>query len=151
MKAELLEKDYIAAHSLLHSRKTAAPEFFKDQNPEYHQMVRHQLAQIHEPSGRMNLYIPAHVHHLEGIDRAESDRLIKNLFDHATNPKYLLEVPWNSQGDLVIWDNTAVMHRAKGGSYVGKYKRDLRRTTVYDSSSTAWGYHNQGLVQVGLP
>lgn len=32
-----------------------------------------------------------------------------------------------------------VMHRAEGGSFAGKYRRDLRRTTVHDDSSQAWG------------
>lgn len=31
------------------------------------------------------------------------------------------------------------MHRAAGGSFEGKFKRDMRRTTVHDNSSTAWG------------
>ena len=31
------------------------------------------------------------------------------------------------------------MHRAVGGSFQGKFKRDMRRTTVHDASSTAWG------------
>lgn len=36
-------------------------------------------------------------------------------------------------------NSTCVMHRAGKGTFAGKYKRDLRRTTVHDSSSTAWG------------
>jgi len=31
------------------------------------------------------------------------------------------------------------MHRATGGSFEGKFVRDMRRTTVHDDSSTAWG------------
>lgn len=40
-------------------------------------------------------------------------------------------------------DNTAVMHRAAGGSFEGKHVRDLRRTTVHDASSTAWGLNEK--------
>ena len=40
-------------------------------------------------------------------------------------------------------DNTAVMHRAAGGSFEGNHVRDLRRTTVHDSSSTAWGLNEK--------
>lgn len=61
LKQELLEKDYIVQHSLWHSRKKAAPDFFKDLDPKAYPMSRHRLVQCHEPSGRMNLYIASHV------------------------------------------------------------------------------------------
>lgn len=31
------------------------------------------------------------------------------------------------------------MHRATGGAFEGKYIRDMRRATILDSSSKAWG------------
>ena len=37
------------------------------------------------------------------------------------------------------------MHRAGGGSFEGKYVRDLRRTTVHDASPTAWGLNEKGV------
>lgn len=40
---------------------------------------------------------------------------------------------------LLTLISTCVMHRAGKGTFAGKYKRDLRRTTVHDSSSQAWG------------
>jgi alpha-ketoglutarate-dependent 2,4-dichlorophenoxyacetate dioxygenase len=40
-------------------------------------------------------------------------------------------------------DNTCVMHKAAGGSFAGKYVRDMRRATLLDSSSTAWGLNPQ--------
>jgi len=49
-----------------------------------------------------------------------------------------------------MWDNTCVMHRATGGSFEGKYARDMRRTTVHDASSTAWGLNNVGEVKQGF-
>jgi alpha-ketoglutarate-dependent 2,4-dichlorophenoxyacetate dioxygenase len=33
LQKTLIEKDYVVAHSLHHSRKVAAPEFFKDVDP----------------------------------------------------------------------------------------------------------------------
>ncbi|KAF2263888.1 taurine catabolism dioxygenase [Lojkania enalia] len=142
-KKELLKKNYIGAHTLLHSRKMGSPEFFKDLDPTSQPMTRHRLVQIHEPSGRTNLYIAAHCHHLETDDgpipKEESDALLKKLMDYVTQPKYVISVEWHQEGDLVAWDNTCVMHRATGGSFEGKYIRDMRRTTVHDDSPTAWG------------
>jgi len=139
LKAELLEQDYIGAHSLYSSRKKAAPEYFKDLDINQYPMHKHRIVQKHEPSGRMNLYIAAHMDHVVDVPAAKSIELMERLTAHVTQEKYTLSIPWNDPGDLIIWDNTCVMHRAEGGSFAGKYRRDLRRTTVHDNSSQAWG------------
>jgi alpha-ketoglutarate-dependent 2,4-dichlorophenoxyacetate dioxygenase len=150
LKTELLSNDYVAAHSLFHSRKLGSPEFFAHVNPLDHKMARHKLVQVHEPSGRMNLYVARHAHHVEGLEPDESDKLLERLIAHATQDKYTVEVPWRGVGDLVMWDNRCVMHRATGGSFEGRFKRDMRRTTVHDGSSTAWGLNEQGDVKQGF-
>jgi alpha-ketoglutarate-dependent 2,4-dichlorophenoxyacetate dioxygenase len=141
VKRELLENDYIGAHTLLHSRKLGSPEYFKDLDPTSQPMTLHKLVQKHEPSGRTTLYVGAHCHHIEGVPKEKSDALLKRLMEHTTQPKYVLSVDWQNLGDMVAWDNTCVQHRATGGSFEGRYKRDMRRTTVHDDSSTAWGYN----------
>ncbi|KAH8655504.1 hypothetical protein BX600DRAFT_416697 [Xylariales sp. PMI_506] len=120
IKNELFKNDYVAAHSNLHSRKLAAPEYFAHIDPTNHPMGRHKLLQLHERSGRMNLYLAAHIHHIEGLEPAESKALFDTLFEHCTQSKYVIHVEWKNPGDLVIWDNTCVMHRAQGGSFVTK-------------------------------
>ena len=151
LKDQLLSKNYIAAHSMHHSRKLASPEYFADLNPLDYGMGRHKLVQRHEASGRMDLYIAAHVHHIEGLADGESSELIDRLFKHATRKKYVAEVEWKQPGDLVIWDNTCVMHRAVGGAFMRKFKRDMRRATVHDASSEAWGLNEKSDVRQGLP
>jgi len=142
LKESLIKENYVVAHSLHHSRKTAAPEFFKDVDPTSFKMNKHYLIQQHETSGRMNLYIAAHAHHIEGLSAEESSQLLKQLMDHATQEKYQMSLQWRNVGDLVIWDNTAVMHRA--GKMTGRFPRDMRRTTVHDDSSQAWGQNQEG-------
>ncbi|KAJ5887616.1 alpha-ketoglutarate-dependent 2-4-dichlorophenoxyacetate dioxygenase [Penicillium taxi] len=151
LKADLRANDYVAAHSLWHSRKMAAPATFADVNPEDYSMSRHKLVQKHEASGRETMYIASHIHHIEGIASEESSALVKQLLDHSTQPRYVLRVGWENVGDLVMWDNTAVMHRAVGGSFEGKFRRDMRRATVHDGSSTAWGLNERSEVRQGLP
>lgn len=152
LKEELLTEDYVVAHSLWQSRKTASPEFFADVEPNDFPMSRHRLVQVHEPSGRMNIYTAAHAHHIEGMDPKRSRTLLDRLYSHVTQPKYRLMVPWLDEGDVILWDNTSVMHRAAGGAFEGKYKRDMRRTTVHDGSSTAWGLNPVGSTfRLGLP
>ena len=144
LKAQLLSNNYIGAHSLHHSRKTAAPDFFADVDPTQHKMHQHRLVQPHEPSDRMNLYIAAHLHHIDPLAPAESKALLKRLMDHATQDRYIVSIPWINVGDMVIWDNRAVMHRAGKGTFQGRFKRDLRRTTVHDDSREAWGLNAGG-------
>lgn len=114
-------------------------------------MNRHRLTQVHEPSGRMNLYIAAHAHHIEGIDRGKSKALLDMLYAHAKQAQHVLEIEWENIGDLVLWDNTCTMHRAVGGTFEGKYRRDMRRATVHDGSSHAWGLNEHTDVRQGLP
>ncbi|KAH7074590.1 hypothetical protein BKA63DRAFT_316510 [Paraphoma chrysanthemicola] len=154
LKQELLDRDLIGAHTLLHSRKLGSPAFFADLDPLSQPMSRHKILQQHTPSGRMNLYLSTHCHHLETSScepllAAESAALFQRLLEHVTQPKYVMSVDWLNEGDMVAWDNTCVMHRATGGSYEGKFVRDVRRTTVHDSSPTAWGL-NEGMQARGF-
>ncbi|KAJ5761207.1 alpha-ketoglutarate-dependent 2-4-dichlorophenoxyacetate dioxygenase [Penicillium odoratum] len=151
LQTKLREQDYIAAHSLWHSRKVAAPETFADIDPADYPMSRHRLLQRHEASGRETLYLAAHIHHIEGLTDGESKALFERLFGHATKPEYILRVKWENEGDLVLWDNTCVMHRAAGGAFEGKYRRDMRRATVHDGSSLAWGLNERTQERQGLP
>ncbi|KAL4782356.1 hypothetical protein BJX76DRAFT_332980 [Aspergillus varians] len=151
LKKRLLEKDYVAAHSLWHSRKVASPKALKDVNPSDSGFGRHKLVQMHEPSARMNLYIASHIHHIEGLEENESKELFDRLYEHAQQPSYVLSVEWQHNGDLILWDNTAVMHRATGGSFEGKFERDMRRATVHDESSYAWGLNKKTNVRQGFP
>lgn len=149
LKKELLDKNYIAAHSILHSKKQSAPEFYADYDPTAYPMGRHQLVQKHEASGRMNIYCASHIHHIEDCDH--SQELFDTLFKHCTQDKYVVEMDWDEPGDLLIWDNTCTMHRAVGGEFERKYLRDMRRVTVHDSSSTAWGLNDHVDLRQGLP
>lgn len=153
-KKELMERDLVGAHTLLHSRKLGSPEFFRDLDPEQGAMARHRIVQTHEPSGRTNLYLSTHCHHFETSDgerlsKEESDALFAKLLAHVTQPKYVVSVDWLGEGDVVAWDNTCVMHRATGGEFEGRYVRDMRRTTVHDDSKTAWGL-NAGMEASGF-
>lgn len=151
VKKELLGGEYVGSHSMAHSRKLGSPEFFKDVDAEKAPHSRHKIAQLHEPSGRMTLYVGAHMHHIEGegVTPERSAELVKMLNEHATQEKYRVSVAWHQPGDMVIWDNRCVLHRAGKWTGGGKYKRDMRRTTVHDDSPTAWGVNPQGTEMPG--
>jgi alpha-ketoglutarate-dependent 2,4-dichlorophenoxyacetate dioxygenase len=52
------------------------------------------------------------------------------LVEHATQPQFVYRHIWQD-GDLVIWDNLATMHRARAFDDT-KYRRELRRVTTLD-------------------
>lgn len=150
LREELLRHAYVGAHSMAHSRKLGSPAFFADVDPAAATappMQRHRVVQRHEPSGRTALYVGAHLHHIEdgnggGEEIPGSWELVQRLNRHVAQPRYTTSVRWEQPGDLVIWDNRCVLHRAGAGTFAGKYKRDMRRTTVHDDSPTAWGLNS---------
>ena len=150
-KQFLHQRNFIARHSLLHSKKMAAPECFKDVEPADHFMSRHRLLQVHERTGIPTIYLAKHIHSLEGVSPEESQAILDRLFDHATQDQYVINVQWEDPGDMIVWDNTCTMHRAVSGDFVTKYRRDMRRATVHDDSSLAWGFNEKSNERVGLP
>ncbi|KAK0704920.1 alpha-ketoglutarate-dependent 2,4-dichlorophenoxyacetate dioxygenase [Lasiosphaeris hirsuta] len=146
VKEELLERDWTGAHCLAQSRKLGSPEYFRDVDPAVAPMAKHKIVQRHEASGRFNLYVGAHLHHIEGdgMTPGASAELVASLNERVTQDKNVLSVAWEQPGDLVIWDNRAVLHRAGKWDGDGKYARDMRRTTVHDDSPTAWGLNPVG-------
>ena len=74
-------------------------------------MRQHELIQPREASGRMDLLIAAHLHHIEGLAPAESEALVAKWFSHVTRRKNVLSMEWENEGGLVVCDNTRVLHR----------------------------------------
>lgn len=147
-------ENLVGLNSLFHNRKTANPEsaLFRDIDPLKKPMAKHKIAQRHEQTGRMNLYITSYTHSIEGMGLEEGQELLAQLFGHVQQEKYKFTHYWQDSGDVAIWDNTAVLHRATHGEYEGKYRRDLRRVSVFDMGETAYGENDPSTYwQQGLP
>jgi len=142
-------KDLVAVHSFFHNRKTANPDsaLFKDINVLEKPLARHKLVPIHEPTGRPVLWVTSYAHHIEGMPIEEGQALLKELMAHVTQPKYVYKHHWQNNGDVAIWDNTAVLHRATSGAYEGKFRRDMRRTCVMDAGKDAFGLNDPELAK----
>jgi alpha-ketoglutarate-dependent taurine dioxygenase len=91
--------------------------------------MRQPLVRIHPATGARSLYVcPAVISHVEGLDPGESVTLIDTLIRHITQPQFVYTHRWR-QGDLVMWDNRAVLHTASLFDHT-KYQRLMYRTTV---------------------
>lgn len=86
----------------------------------------HSLVWTHK-SGRKSLVIGCHASHVEGMDREEGEALIRELIEWTTQPRFVYRHEW-SPGDLLIWDNTGVLHRAE--PYPLDSGREMNRTTL---------------------
>ncbi|KAK4935995.1 hypothetical protein LTR10_023042 [Elasticomyces elasticus] len=143
----------VGLNTLMWNRKQANPEMqtFKDIDCTKVPLSKHKIAQVHEPSGRGNLYIGSYNHHIDGMPVEEGRKLIDDLMAHVMQDKYKFAVHYENSGDVTFWDNTAVLHRATLGQYHGKYRRDMRRISTFDNSSWAYGENDPlNSQQVGL-
>lgn len=94
--------------------------------------VDHPLVRTHPETGAKTLYIGNHASHILGIAEAEGDALLIELLDHATQPQFVYTHHWRA-GDLVMWDNRCLLHRALSNYDMGVHRRVLHRTVVTGS------------------
>ena len=71
--------------------------------------------------------IGASASHVVGMDLAEGKALLDELLERSTAPERVYRHEW-AVGDLVIWDNTGVMHRVH--PYDPASGREMHRTTM---------------------
>lgn len=88
----------------------------------------HPIVRTHPDSGRKSLYLSRLMSRsIVGMDRAESDKLLAELFDHAEKPEFVYAHKW-TPGDMLIWDNRCLNHARN--DFPGEEVRLMRRMTV---------------------
>lgn len=74
--------------------------------------VKHPVVRTHPETGRKLLFVnTSFTTHITGMDRAESDRLLRYLVQQAHAPEYQVRFRWQP-GDIAFWDNRATQHYA---------------------------------------
>jgi alpha-ketoglutarate-dependent taurine dioxygenase len=89
--------------------------------------VEHPLMRTHPPTGRRGIYLGSHADRIAGLSDDESASLIRRLMAHTTEPRFVYDHPWRP-GDLLMWDNGAVLHR--GTEYDTAVESRIMRRTV---------------------
>jgi len=127
MKAQL--EGLRVHHSIAHSRQTLGFEFSQEEQ-EILKGAVHPLIRTLPGSQRKSLYVASHASRIIDWPIPEGRLLLRELMEHATQPQFVYRHVWR-EGDLVIWDNRATMHRARPFDDA-KYRRELRRVTTLD-------------------
>lgn len=91
-------------------------------------VATHALVKTHPDTGRKALYLNRLMtRYIVGMDRAESDALLADLFDHIEKPEFIYAHSW-TPGDLLIWDNRCLNHARN--DFPAEETRLLRRYTI---------------------
>ena len=76
--------------------------------------VLHPLVRTHPESGRKAIYLnPIRIEEIVGMETAEALALLDELLAHATDLRFEYRHEWRI-GDVVIWDNRCLLHKANG-------------------------------------
>jgi alpha-ketoglutarate-dependent 2,4-dichlorophenoxyacetate dioxygenase len=90
--------------------------------------VWHPLVQTNPVTGRGSLLIGAHAAAIVDWPAEKGAALLADLLDRATRPELVYSHRWQV-GDVVIWDNRSVLHRATAYDSVNR-RRLMQRTTI---------------------
>ena len=128
--------DLSAEHSWAHTLSNFSTFKATAQQIERTPPVTHPVVAIHSETGRKSLYVnPGFTVRIIGLNKDESDALLRFLYAHSTQPHFIFRHRWRDH-DLVIWDNRCTMHYAVQDFYC-QGVRDLYRTTVKGETPAA--------------
>jgi len=94
--------------------------------------ARHPLVRAHPETGRICLFLGRRRNsYIVGLELAESEALLDELWAHATRPEHTFRQQWKA-GDLLIWDNRCTLHRRD--AFNPDARRLMHRTQIKDAA-----------------
>ena len=126
---------YRVVHSVTASQLLLNPTPTDDQRAAWDRAPsrEHPLVWRHK-DGRHSLLIGATAGQIVGKTSDESRTVLQELLDWTTQPQFVLRHRW-TVGDLVVWDNTGMLHRAI--PYEPTSPRLMHRTTLVGEEAIA--------------
>lgn len=89
----------------------------------------HPVVRTHPSNGRKCLFVcDGYTHRILGIPEEESRELLQFLFAHAIRREFVYRHKWRV-GDVLMWDNCAVQHKATF-DYAPPLRRVMQRCTI---------------------
>jgi len=104
--------DLQVVHSFAHAQSLANQDATEDQRRSWDRVP----ARVHplvwtRSNGRQSLLLGATAAEIIGWPTSKGGALLERLLDWSTQPQFTLRHKWR-KGDLVMWDNTGMLHRA---------------------------------------
>ncbi len=117
----------VATHSYAHSRGQIDPNMLAAEEHAALPPVRWRMSWPNPANGARALYVASHAYAIDGMSDNEAKALLAKLIEDATRPEFTYLHRWR-QGDVVMWDNRATMHR--GRPWPADQLRSMVRTTI---------------------
>ena len=92
----------------------------------------HPLVRVHPESGRKALFMGEHASHFDGQPMEIGRARLAALEAHATAERFVYRHAWRA-GDLLMWDNRSLLHRAEANFDTALHARVLHRTCLRGS------------------
>lgn len=124
----------IVVHYHRNSRRHLHFQVTRDDEAKRLPPVEHALVRANPVNGRKAMFIGAHASHIPGMPVVEGRPLLEDLLAFATRPKFVYSHQWR-RGDLLIYDNRCVLHRARPYAWT-EHRRIMHRTTVAGDGPT---------------
>ncbi|MEE2058459.1 TauD/TfdA dioxygenase family protein [Rhodococcus artemisiae] len=126
---------YRVVHSMAAAQALTNPDATRKQKDAWDRLParEHPLVWEHR-DGRRSLLIGATAGQVVGMSPEEGRALLDSVLDWATRPQFVLRHRWQV-GDLVMWDNTGLLHRAL--PYEPTSRRLMHRTTLVGDEAVA--------------
>lgn len=112
-----------AYHSLAHSQKALGEET-KQEDSEYigygldvDDVPLRSLVKVHPETGRPSLAVGRHAYGIPGMSESASEELLAGLIEFAVGDESRVYQHRWTAGDVVVWDNRCLMHRACSWNY----------------------------------
>jgi alpha-ketoglutarate-dependent taurine dioxygenase len=126
------EKEWLGTVRVVHTIEASQRLVNNDPTEEEVALWRSRPAKVHplvwrHQSGRNSLVLGATADHIEDMDLDEGRALLADLLARSTRSERVYRHEW-AVGDMVIWDNRGVLHRAC--RYDPDSPRDMHRTTL---------------------
>ncbi len=115
-------------HSFEASQRLVNPDPTERELAAWRAQPAHEMSLVwRRRDGRRSLVTGTTADHIVGMDPDDSRALLDELLDWTTQERFRHTHDW-AVGDLVVWDNTGILHRAL--PYDESSERLLHRTTV---------------------
>lgn len=118
-----------AYHSLYYSQSRAGYVHTTDHKYGFHDKGAplRPVIKTHPETGRKSIYTGRHAYGIPEMNSEASEKLLSDLLENGCQPPRTYKHSW-CVGDIVVWDNRCVMHRAR--PYDTNHARVLRASRI---------------------